>query len=266
MTSAPASSRLRAFLGCGVVLLIFGGIPAAALLMFRHIEGSPAGAAEEFLEAMSRGDAMEARMACEPASGVPIEAALSVEGAAWGTDWTLEERSRSDAGGKEVAVVEARVKGRDGKTRTVELSLSHFVSWRVSAVKLDGRASFVPAELPAGMSMPEIRDVNVRKIESFGTWEVEVTFVVSSLSTEARADGNWASVAHGLVLRGPGGEEPYRMETTSDVREGPPGAFAFTDKVQVRPSGAGGRYVLHEFVSDRKTHLSAEKDIEFTVP
>ncbi|MEK7468143.1 MAG: hypothetical protein AAB074_12070 [Planctomycetota bacterium] len=266
MAPAPPQSRLKAFVGCGIALLIFAGIPAAALSMFRRFEGSPTGAAEEFLEAMNRGDAGAARMACGPASGVPIEAALALEGPAWGAEWAVEERSRGEEGGKEVARVEARVKGRDGKTRTVEFRVSRFVDWRVDEMKIDGRSSFGPAELPAGMSMPEIRDVEVRKTGFGGSWDLEVTFTVSSLKTETRSDGKWASVVHAIVLRGPAGDEPYRMETTTEVREDPPGVHAFTHKLTVRPGGAGGRYVLHETITDRKSFLAAEKDIEITLP
>lgn len=262
---APAS-RLRTFLGCSIALLMFGGIPAVAFLLMRHMEGSPTEAANDFLSAMSRGDAMEARMACEPASGIPIESALAAEGAAWGTEWAIQVTSRTDSGSTEAATVEARVKGKDGKSRLVELGLSRFVNWRVSAMKLDGRTSFAPAELPAGMTMPEIRGVVVRKTRSGGGWDVEVSFVVTALKSEPGADGSCASVIHSLVLRGPGGEESYRMETTTEVREGPPGVHAFTDKLRIQPPGDGSKYVLKEVVTDRKTLLLAEAEIEFTLP
>ncbi|KAF0244253.1 MAG: hypothetical protein FD180_2681 [Planctomycetota bacterium] len=266
MDSPPPGSRVRAVVGCGAALLIFGVVTTAFVLVWRHVNGSPVSAAEEFLEAMSRGDDDAARMACEPASGVPIEAALAIEGPAWGTEWTIEERSRSETAGQEVAQVEARVKGRDGKSRTVEITVSRFVSWRVRAMKLDGRSSFAPAELPAGMSMPVIGNIEVRKSELFGEWEVEVTFTVSALKTEARDGGKWASVVHSLVLRDPGGSERTRMETTADVNETASGLHAFTDRLKINPSGAAGKYVLREIVTDKRTHLSAEKDIEFTLP
>ncbi len=263
---APPASRARSLVGCGIALLVFGGLPAAAWFLMGRMEGSPTESAREFLVAMSQGDAMAARMACEPASGVPIEAALALEGAAWGTEWTMKLIERGEVGGREKATVEARVKGKDGKERLVELELSQFVNWRVSGMRLDGRKSFAPAELPAGMTMPEIRDFEIRQSKSFDAWDVEVSFSVTSLQGEARADGKWASVVHSLVLRGPGGEESYRMETTTEVREGPPGVHRFTDKLRIKPPGDGSVYVLREVVTDRKTLLTAEADIEIKLP
>lgn len=222
--------------------------------------GSPSESAHEFLLAMNRRDAAAARMACEPASGIPIEAALRFEPDAWGADWTLRVVSQ----GEESAEVEAEVAGLDGRRRRVNLSVVRFVRWHVSRMSLEGRSLFGPAELPAGVTMPEIADVEVAREPSGGGWSVTVRYTAGPLSGEARADGTWANVTRALILRAPDGSVPYRMETRADAKETAPGRFAFSETLRVQ--GAPGRYVLHVALTDSRSLLGAAREIEITLP
>ncbi|MCC6738042.1 MAG: hypothetical protein IT452_03285 [Planctomycetia bacterium] len=257
MPEARRSSSIRSAVRCAIVLAIFVGLPLAAWRLMSSMEGSPDGAAEEFLLAMNRGDAAAARMACEPAAGIPIEAALRFEPDAWGSGWAFI--IGPDDGNE--AVVRVQLQGKDGKKRSATIVVSKFVRWHVKSLELDGKSSFGPAELPAGMTMPDIRDVEVRKTGGGG---VDVTYVVTALTNAERAGGRSANVNRALILKAPDGSTPFRSETTTDVAGNGAGSHSFTERLDVR--GGPGRYVLRVVVTDSATLLSATKDIEFTLP
>ena len=139
----PRSSPLKWILiGCLGVFLFGALLVGGCLFALFKVTAEPVKAGEDFLQAMSAGDAAKAKGLCGP--GVSVETLLK-DPAVWGTGWTITGRYVESKNGVTTARVIALVPGRDGKSRSIEMSLVNNGGWKLSALMFDGQS---PTALP----------------------------------------------------------------------------------------------------------------------
>ncbi|MCC6738043.1 MAG: hypothetical protein IT452_03290 [Planctomycetia bacterium] len=250
--------------GClGVMLLGALGIGGCFVLIFKAT-AAPVQAGEDFLRAMSAGDAAKASGMC--ASGVPVEALLK-DASVWGSTWSVTGRYISTSNGVTTATVTARVAGKDGKDRTVELSLRDDGAWKVTGLKIDGSAHGTTMETAPAEGGPVIRDADVTKKAIENGWEVTVVLVVQGLKSEPRGANVRIAATHGVLLKGPKGQDVIRNDNFKTIDgEGNAAMATFTDTFTLTGPEVNGGWTLEATVRDHIGGKTATKTIEFKLP
>jgi hypothetical protein len=246
-------------IGCVGMMLLGGlGIGGCLFAIFK-LTAAPVKAGEEFLQAMSAGDAAKARGMCE--AGVPVEALLK-DAAVWGPSWGVTGRYMSTNNGLSTATVTTSMAGKDGKGRVVELSMVDRGGWKVMGVKIDGIAHGTTAPTAEGVS--EIRNIDIQKKKIEGGYEVTVKFEVVGLKTETRGAKKRIAATHGILLKGPKTQEIKNDDFKTLDGEGE--TATFTDQFTLKGEDANGTWVLHATVRDHLGGATVTKDIEFSLP
>lgn len=245
--------------GCLGVMLLGGLGTFSCIYAIYQFTAEPVKAGEEFLQAMSAGDAAKARGLCD--AGVPVDVLLK-DTAVWGAGWGITGRSRNTSNGVSTAIVTASLPGKDGKGRVVELSMVDRGGWKVMGVKIDGIAHGNTA--PTAEGMPEVRNVDIQKKKIDGGFEVTVKFDVIGLKSETRGTKKRIAATHGILLKGPKAQEIKNDDFKTIDGEGE--TATFTDQFTLKGEDANGTWVLHASVRDHLGGATVTKDIEFTLP
>jgi len=260
----PRSNPLKWILiGC-VGLFLFGSLfVGGCFFLLLKATSAPVKAGEEFLQAMSSGDAARVRGLCDP--GVPVEELLKETGS-WNSGWTITGRYIETKNGVTTGRVMAQVPGKDGKARAVELQLVDSGGWKVMSVTVDGRRSGT-AGTSAEASAPEIRNVDIQKEKIEGGWEVKVAFEVHGLRSEARGENKRIAATHGVLLKGPKGQDVIKNDDFKTIDgEANVAVATFTDTFTLTGKEAQGNWVLQATVRDHLGGATVTKDIEFKLP
>lgn len=265
--SAPRGSNPLKWIlfGClGFMLLGALGVGGCLVLIFKATS-APVQAGEDFLRAMSAGDAAKATGMCAP--GVPVEALLK-DASVWGSSWSITGRYVSTSNGATTATVKAQVTGKDGKERTVELSLREDGGgWKVTGLKIDGSAHGTTVEAPPPEGGPAIRDHEVSKKKIENGWEVTVVLVVQGLKSEPRGGNVRIAATHGVLLKGPKGQDVIRNDNFKTIDgEGNAAMATFTDTFTLTGPEVNGGWTLEATVRDHIGGKTATKTIEFKLP
>lgn len=247
-------------IGCLGMMLLAGIGIGGCLFAIVKLTAAPVKAGEEFLQAMSTADAAKARGLCE--ASVPVEDLLK-DAPVWGTGWTITGRYINTNNGVTTSTVTASIPGKDGKSRTVELSLIDKGGWKVMGVKIDGTAHGTTA--PTAEGAPEIRNVDIQKKKIDDGYEVTVTFAVTGLKGESRGEKTRIAATHGVLLKGPKGQDVIRNDDFKTI-DGEGETATFTDTFTLKTAEAIGHWVLHATVRDHLGGQTVTKDIEFDLP
>jgi hypothetical protein len=260
----PRSSPLKwIVIGCVGVMLVGGLLIGGCLFAVIKMTAAPVKAGEEFLQAMSAGDAAKAKSLCD--AGVPVEELLKDSGT-WGTGWTVTGRFIETKNGVTLSRVNVALPGKDGKTRAVELQLRDNGGWKVSGLKIEATSYGTVAEISTAEGSPEIRNVDIQKKKIEGGFEVTVKFEVHGLKPEARGANKRIAATHGILLKGPKGQEIKNDDFKTIDGEGNVAAATFTDTFTLKGEDANGAWVLHAKVRDHLGGATVTKDIEFQLP
>ncbi|MEK7468142.1 MAG: hypothetical protein AAB074_12065 [Planctomycetota bacterium] len=260
----PRSSPLKwIVIGCVGVMMLGGLLIGGCLFAIVKVTAAPVKAGEEFLQAMSGGDAAKAKGLCDP--GVPVEELLREPGT-WGTGWTVTGRFIETKNGVTLGRVNVALPGKDGKTRAVELQLADKDGWKVVGLKIEATTYGAVAEAPPPEGSPEFRNVDIQKKKIEGGFEVTVNFEVHGLKSEARGANKRIAATHGILLKGPKGQEIKNADFKTIDGEGNAAAATFTDTFTLKGEDANGSWVLHATVRDHLGGATVTRDIEFTLP
>ena len=256
-------------LGCGgAVVLGVVAIGGCAILIM-NLTKAPVEASEKFLTAMGAADWAGAKAAADPAVGASLESVAKTNPAVWGKEWSVSGRSINSNNGVTTGVVTVSLKGTDGTSRTVEMTLLDSGGWKVTAVKVNG-AQVMPAgvsEAPPSGGELRIGGVEVAKSENGDKWEVRLNLEVRGLKFEAKGSLKRVSAVEGARVTSPDGtviiNEP-ELKAIDDAGEDP--VVTFTNTFTIPKKAGAGTYRVRITVRDRLGDTRVEKDVDVQLP
>jgi hypothetical protein len=247
-TSGKAAKWI--LLGCGGALLLGVLLVGGCFALLIGATKPAVETSERFLTAMAAGDAAAAKKDVAPEVAAVLDSALAERKAFWGKEWSISGRSVHTNNGRTTGEVTVSLKGTDGSTRNVVLTLTGTPDWKVAAVRVDGKL-VLPIDEAAGLRItsPTFR------VSGDATEGWKVFFDLRADGATKAADGQ-IKVTEGVSIHGPKGNELFRKDHFKTL-EGKADWVSFTNDFTI-PAGEGaGKYVFAFTVTDGATKAVA---------